>query len=130
LKVFLIRNILVKMAKQKKPKALYVNLVRRISAIYRAGMAELSPENDNRRTMEMHWSAGRQIVEEEQSGKNAAPYGTAVLKELAATLSTELGRPVSDRPLTYEREFFRKYEISHICAKFTWSHYKALLEVR
>ena len=108
----------------------YRELLKRMEAIYREGLAEVSLEASNMRTMKMHWDAGREIVEIEQGGKETAPYGTGLLKRLAKDLSQSLPKGVSDRLLTYERKFFNEYEISQLSAKLSWSHYRVLLEVR
>ena len=42
-----------------------------------------------------YWHIGREIVEEEQRGKERARYGTELIQELSAKLTEEFGRGFS-----------------------------------
>lgn len=42
--------------------------------------------------IQLNWSIGRLIVEEEQGGKDRAEYGKETLKNLAKQLSLEFGK--------------------------------------
>ncbi|HPI33171.1 MAG TPA: DUF1016 N-terminal domain-containing protein [candidate division Zixibacteria bacterium] len=108
----------------------YGALLARLIAAYEDGLKNVSPQMQNQRSLEMHWHAGRIIVEDEQGGAATATYGSRLMKRLAGDMSVALQRSVSDRQLLYERKFFNEYEISHVRAELNWTHYKALLEVR
>ena len=56
-----------------------------------------------------NWLIGREIVEEEQQGKRRAGYGEALLKDLSARLSTDVGKGWSVRNLEYCRSFYLEY---------------------
>ena len=56
-----------------------------------------------------NYEIGRQIVEEEQSGKKRAGYGEKVLIELSAKLTARFGRGWSVETLTLIRKFFIIY---------------------
>lgn len=56
-----------------------------------------------------NYEIGRQIVEEEQSGKKRAGYGEKVLIELSARLTARFGRGWSVETLTLIRKFFIIY---------------------
>lgn len=62
-------------------------------------------------TMQMltNFEIGRQIVEYEQDGAHRAEYGKALLKELSASSSKDLGRGFSQRNLEYMRKFYLLY---------------------
>lgn len=54
----------------------------------------------------MYWEVGRRIVDFEQGGKKRAEYGEALLKRLAADLTTRHGRGFSRQNLQRFREFY------------------------
>ena len=56
-----------------------------------------------------NWLIGREIVEEEQQGRRRAGYGEALLTDLAARLTQELGKGWSVRQLEYCRSFYVSY---------------------
>ena len=54
-----------------------------------------------------NYEIGRLIVEHEQEGAERAAYGTALLKELASSLTTEFGRGFSVTNLKLMRQFYQ-----------------------
>ncbi len=44
--------------------------------------------------VEAYWNIGKQIVEEEQNGKNRAEYGSQLIKELSLRLTKDFGKGV------------------------------------
>lgn len=89
-----------------------------------------------------YWQIGRRIVESEQGGAGRAAYGKALLKRLAADLTSRFGRGFSERNLEQMRLFYIGWPISQtVSAKsdpggwtemfpLSWSHYVRLLGVR
>ncbi len=56
-----------------------------------------------------NYEIGRLIVEHEQEGVEKAAYGKTLLKELAASLTTEFGKGFSKSNLEYMRRFYLLY---------------------
>jgi hypothetical protein len=56
-----------------------------------------------------NWLIGREIVEEQQRGKNRADYGKALLKGLSEYLQSEFGRGYSVDNLEWFRTFYITY---------------------
>jgi hypothetical protein len=57
----------------------------------------------NTEMLRAYWNIGREIVEEEQKGKDWAAYGSALLEELAIRLTDLYGKSFSSRNLRYMR---------------------------
>ena len=70
-----------------------------------------------------YWLIGREIVEEEQQGKERAEYGKQLIRELAAKLTERYGKEFSKRNLEFIRRFYltysdRKTQIAHtVCTQ-------------
>lgn len=63
----------------------------RIRAILQGARSQaLSAVNDA--MVRAYWEVGREIVEEEQRGRERAGYGQRLLEELSARLTAEFGR--------------------------------------
>lgn len=58
-----------------------------------------------------YWEIGRRIVEHEQRGQKRAQYGKALLRRLAADLTSRFGKGFSERNLLAMREFFLAWSI-------------------
>lgn len=56
-----------------------------------------------------NFEIGRRIVEHEQQGAERAGYGETLLKNLAASLTTEFGNGFSKRNIEYIRKFYLTY---------------------
>lgn len=76
------------------------------------------------------WEIGRHIVEFEQQGAERASYGTRLIPNLAATLTTEFGRGFDERNLRHMRAFFQSFPIwNAVRTELSWTHYRTLLRV-
>ena len=53
-----------------------------------------------------YYEIGRQIVEEEQNGKNRASYGKELIKNLSVKLTKEFGKGFGDRNIELMRKFY------------------------
>lgn len=78
----------------------------------------------------MYWNIGKQIVEEEQNGRNRAQYGAFVIKTLSEELLGEFGSGFSKRQLETCRQFYQAFPIAHtLRAQLNWSQYKLLIRI-
>ncbi|MDY6257400.1 MAG: DUF1016 N-terminal domain-containing protein [Bacteroidaceae bacterium] len=81
--------------------------------------------NNNKRNS--CWLIGQQIVEHEQHGVVRAGYGKALLKELAARLTTDFGKGFDESNLRYMRLFYRCFpNRDTLRHELTWPHYHRL----
>ncbi len=77
-----------------------------------------------------YWEIGRIIVEEEQSGKERAEYGKALIEELSKRLAADYGRGFTTTNLWYMRQFYLTFTNFHaLRGELTWTHYRLLLKV-
>lgn len=84
---------------------------------------------DQTRTI-MYWNIGKRILEEEQSGKDRADYGTYLLKELSKALEPEFGSSYSIRQLELMRQFYKVFPItSALRTQLSWTHYRFLIRI-
>ena len=84
----------------------------------------------NTEMLRAYWSIGREIVEEEQKGKDRAAYGSALLEELARRLTELYGKSFSSRHLRYMRQFYREFpKWNAVRSELSWTHYRMLLKV-
>jgi predicted nuclease of restriction endonuclease-like (RecB) superfamily len=94
-----------------------------------------------------NYEIGRRIVEEEQQGKDRAEYGSDLLNDLSARLSSEFGSGFSRSNLEYMRRFYlaypeRAYQISQTVSgilgkdqaptpfSLSWWHYVFLIGLK
>jgi len=56
-----------------------------------------------------YWEIGRRIVEWELGGKNRAPYGEELMKQLSQDLTERFGRGFSHRNIYLMRSFYSNY---------------------
>jgi len=92
------------MSKLKKPVPLYED----IRALVLSARQTIARGVD---LLQVHtnYEIGRRIVEEEQKGKNRAEYGSDLLNDLSARLSSEFGSGFSRSNLEYMRRFYLAY---------------------
>ena len=84
----------------------------------------------NTEMLRAYWNVGREIVEEEQKGKDRAAYGSALLEELAKRLTALYGKSFSSRHLRYMRQFYREFpKWNALRSELSWTHYRMLLKV-
>lgn len=80
--------------------------------------------------VQAYWNVGREIVEEEQQGKDRADYGTYLLIELSAKLTKEYGKGFTETNLRYMRLFYNAFKNHHALRdELSWTHYRLLLKV-
>ncbi len=103
--------------------ATYDQLLSAIRETRAASQVRIEQAVDQEKVREA-WETGKLIDEHILLHKERANYGEQVMKRLSKDLST------NDRELYYMREFYRAYSISLPGAKLSWSHYKALLDVK
>lgn len=77
-----------------------------------------------------YWEIGREIVEEEQRGRDRAGYGEFLLIELAKDLSKEFGKGFTERNLRHIRSFYEAFPIRNaLSSELSWTHYRILSKV-
>ncbi len=86
-----------------------------------------------------YYEIGRQIVEEEQNGKNRASYGKELLKNISKKLTVEFGKGFSERNLRLFRKFYQVYSVDEIWQSMiaksqtdnmlSWTHYIILMRI-
>lgn len=80
--------------------------------------------------VQMYWSLGKRIFEEEQNGKERADYGKYIIKNLSEKLEAEFGSGFGKRQLERARQFFLTYPIaSTLRTQLSWSQYKLLISI-
>lgn len=81
--------------------------------------------------VQMYWSIGRRIYEQEQQGKERADYGTYLICNLARDIEPAYGSGFSVRQLEMCRQFYRTYPIANtVCSQLNWSQYKLLIAIK
>ena len=84
----------------------------------------------NSEMVQTYWNIGREIVEEEQKGKERATYGDALLQELSEKLTKQCGKNFSNRNLRYMRQFYRIFpKWNAVRSELSWTHYRLLLRI-
>lgn len=91
--------------KNSLPATPFFNRIREILESARANVAR----SVNTTQVISNWLVGREIVEEQQRGKNRADYGKALLKGLSEYLQSEIGRGYSVDNLEWFRTFYITY---------------------
>jgi predicted nuclease of restriction endonuclease-like (RecB) superfamily len=96
----------------------------------------------NSTMVNLYWSIGKRIIEEEQGGEKRAEYGKFLLKQLSKQLREDIGEGYSVSNLQYFRQFYIDFPIHHalrgeleseyipIRKELSWTHYKILLKVK
>ena len=80
--------------------------------------------------VQMYWSLGKRIFEEEQQGKERADYGKYIVKNLSKRLTPEYGSGFSVRQLEQGRQFYRTYPIANtVRSQLKWSQYRRLIQI-
>lgn len=81
--------------------------------------------------VELYWSIGHRIVEEEQGGESRAAYGKVILKQLAEQLTAEFGKGFDQSNLRYMRLFYQAFPICDALRhELSWTQYRILCKVR
>lgn len=85
----------------------------------------------NAAMVQAYWQIGREIVEEEQRGKDRADYGVRLIEELAGQLTREFGRGFIPRNLRYMREFYQAFpNWNAVRSELSWTHNRLLSAVQ
>jgi predicted nuclease of restriction endonuclease-like (RecB) superfamily len=80
--------------------------------------------------VDLYWSIGQRIVEEEQAGEIRAEYGKALLKQLSERLTIEFGTGFNDRNLRYFRGFYQTFPIRNaLRSELSWTQYRILCKI-
>ncbi len=82
-----------------------INRIREILAYARASALQ----SVNTAMVAAYWEIGREIVEEEQRGKERADYGIHLIKQLSKRLTADFGRGFSVANLKLFRQFYKNY---------------------
>ena len=107
----------------------YQQLVTQISETYHQGR-KIAVSLVNEQIVETYWEVGRHIVDFEQTGKQRAEYGSALLKKLSHDLQLKHGKGFSVSNLQRMRQFFQEYpNYATASHKLTWSHIVELLKI-
>lgn len=81
--------------------------------------------------VETYWQIGKYIVEEEQSGKNRATYGKALIVNLAEKLKEEFGSGYDRSNLLRMKNFYRLFPIlDALRQELSWMHCHLLLRLK
>ena len=94
-----------------------------------------------------YWQIGREIVEEEQRGRERANYGARLLHHLSMRLTDEFGKGFGERNLRFIRQFYQTYADRSPPIRYaastelageqprslsplpSWTHYRVLMRV-
>ena len=77
-----------------------------------------------------YWNIGREIIEEEQKGRNRAGYGQKLLETLAVRLASDYGKGFDASNLWNMRRFYQVYPIlDALRRELSWTHYRILMRV-
>lgn len=80
--------------------------------------------------VQMYWTLGKRIFEEEQNYSNRAKYGMYLIKNLSIYLEKEFGSGFGKRQLEFCRKFYREYPIANtLCSQLSWSQYRLLISI-
>ena len=83
----------------------------------------------NMEMLQAYWNIGREIVEEEQKGKDRAEYGNYLIKNLSTKLTMAFGRGFTQSNLRYMRMFYQTFQKRHALRdELSWTHYRLLLK--
>ena len=83
----------------------------------------------NMEMLQAYWNVGREIVEEEQKGKDRAEYGEYLIKTLSAKLTKAFGKGFTKSNLNYMKQFYMTFEKGHaLRGELSWTHYRLLLK--
>ncbi len=84
----------------------------------------------NSEMVKAYWFIGKEIVEEEQKGKERAEYGKSVIENLSKELNIKYGKGFDARNLRSMRQFYSTYKNwNAVSSKLSWTHYKLLMRI-
>jgi hypothetical protein len=84
----------------------------------------------NAAMVQAYWNIGREIVEEEQRGRDRADYGKQLLKSLSTQLTNEFSKGFDESNLRYIRLFYKAFPIRDaVRHELSWTHYRLLSKI-
>lgn len=84
----------------------------------------------NQEIVQTYRQIGKEIVVEEQNGKDRAEYGKAIVKTLAMQLTESYGKGFDEHNLRFMRQFYLTYEIwNAVRSELSWTHYRQLIKI-
>lgn len=84
----------------------------------------------NSEMVRAYFEIGREIVEEEQKGKDRADYGKNIIINLSKELTKQHGKGYSITNLWYFRQFYMAYQKIHsLRGELSWTHYRLLMKI-
>jgi predicted nuclease of restriction endonuclease-like (RecB) superfamily len=135
------RKTKVTITNNRRIDILYKNIVGYIREAKNRVLQKVNAEQ-----VKAYWAIGRDIVEEEQAGKERAEYGAFLLEEISNRLVKEFGNGFGVRTLIDIRKFYLTYSSNEINNKkgkthalraksqvpefnsnLSWTHYRALM---
>jgi hypothetical protein len=91
--------------KVTKPQDLFYERVREILESARSGIAR----SVNTTHVVANWLIGREIVEEEQNGRDRADYGKRIVETLSRRITLDFGAGYSSQSLFYMKQFYQTF---------------------
>ncbi len=77
-----------------------------------------------------YWEIGREIIEEEQNGKDRAAYGARLIENLSMHLSMQFGSGFTIANIRNMRQFYMAYPKRYaLRSELGWTHYRMLMRV-
>ncbi|OGW80328.1 MAG: hypothetical protein A3G33_01105 [Omnitrophica bacterium RIFCSPLOWO2_12_FULL_44_17] len=84
----------------------------------------------NTEMVQAYWLIGREIVQEEQKGKNRAAYGESLLQSLSEKLTRDFGKGFDETNLRKIRQFYLTFPIRDaLRLELSWTHYRILMRI-
>lgn len=84
----------------------------------------------NTQMVRAYWFIGKEIVEEEQKGKERAGYGEKIIDDLSIKLTKEFGKGFTPSNIWNMRQFHLTYpKLYALRRELTWTHYRLLMRV-
>ncbi|MFA6988935.1 MAG: PDDEXK nuclease domain-containing protein [Candidatus Gastranaerophilaceae bacterium] len=107
----------------------YSGLFDRISSIIEQSRQRIVT-SVNTEMVHCYWAIGKEIIEEEQKGRERAEYGKAIIDNLSNNLIDRFGKGYSKRNLWSFRQFYLTYQnVNALRAELSWTHYRSLIRI-
>ena len=80
--------------------------------------------------LQSYWNVGREILEEEQQGKERAEYGKYIIKNLSIRLTKEYGKGYIEQNLRNMRQLYSIFpKRNALRSELSWTHYRQIMRV-
>ena len=117
----------IKTANLTGRKSITRNIYARIREIIENSRGNIARAVNNEMVI-AYWNIGREIIEEEQKGRNRAGYGKKLLETLAVRLTLDYGKGFDASNLWNMRRFYQVYPIlDALRRELSWTHYRILI---